>query len=336
MSTPNLLEQLKATKRHEIVIDRSELETYLRCPRCYHFGAEAKGEDADLHRAANVGIEFHAIMADYISLLLSTGERRNPGALLDGALGGRADYQPELVEMATLTGQRVTIWTPEYIAHEKQYAYRMPGCGPKGEDVLLTCRPDLVLYGREGPEALYLPDWKTGRSKTGFDFQAIFYAVVLYRAHEQVKSVTWQPFFCRFGSWGQRFEYDEAALGEAENIIKRAVMDFLQEDEFAPTPGIERCRWCAYTELCDADRRFPDVDKDPEGFLGAYIALQARLKDMATALKAKSKAIGPIKGDDCFYGLKILSDRPQTKLHKGKPGYIGTDETEDGEQGSET
>lgn len=328
----NLLDQLKATKRAEIIIDRSALEEYLRCPACHKFRTESKAEDADLKAAANQGIEFHRIMDEYVTFLLTTGERRNADALKDLALDGTPAFQPALVEMATLTGQRVTIWTPEYISHEKQYAYRLVGFGPKGEDILLTCRPDLVLYGREGPEALYLPDWKTGRGRTGFEFQAMFYAVVLWRAHEQVKSVTWQPFFCRFGSWGPRLEYDEAALAEAECIVKRAVIDYLQEEEFAPTPGTERCRWCPYTEHCDADRRFPDLDKDPEGFLGAYIALQARLKDMGTALRAKAKAIGAIQLDDEYFGTKILSDRPQTKLHKGKPGYIGSDETEDAEE----
>ena len=326
----SLLDELaKPRTVPEIILDRSELGLYLSCPFQCKLNREGKPEDHDLSRPALVGIAFHAVLAEYVTELLQRGERSDPDALADLALAGPAKYQPDLLHLAKLTGPRLRIHRTAYIAHEQQYAYKIPNLGPAGETVVLTCRPDLVMYG-EAPESLWLPDWKTGWGKSGFDFQAMFYSVVAWRAHEGIESVCWQPFHCRFGTWGPRFEFDAQRLAESEAIIQRAAMDYLIEEDWSPTPGMERCRWCPFTEKCGADRRFPEIDKNPEGFLQGFLKAEASVADMKKALVAKYNASGPIRHDGRKkWGVKPPSTRRTYGLYEeDDPECVGEPDEE--------
>lgn len=324
----SLLDAIKAgppPKPPEIIIDRSALEAFMSCPLRFKLRKEQPIPDADRDRMALVGVEFHSIMEQYISELLADNERHNTENLVALASGGDARFQPDLVHCAHLTGPRVTIWATSYISHEKQYAYRLPKFGPRGEDVLLTCRPDLVTYGSDSSEVI-VRDWKTGFGKTGFGFQSMFYSVVVWKAHEGIERIAWQPFFCRFGRWGKRDEYDVAQMAENENIIKTAVIQYLQEEDYAPNPGGERCRWCEYHKQCPVNDSYFDIDDTPTDYLQAYIKLGAGVKAMKKKLDAKAKATGPICLDGQWYGADPIRDRVTYRLNKGSPGYIGEED----------
>lgn len=313
-----------------IEIQRSDLELYLRCPLQYRLLKEHGDEDHDANRPREVGIEFHRIMAEYISHLLASQQTRDPDELIRMAIGGNPRFQPELVHCAHLTAPRVGVWATQYINHEEKYAYVLPNFGPHGEDVALSCELDLCMYG-DGPGEVRITDWKTGYGKTGFDFQAMFYVTVLAHSREGVDVATWQPFFCRFGTWGKREEFDAEKLHESEGIIKQAAMDFLSEEDWLPTPGAERCKWCAHWEECPVGHDAMGVEDDPVGYANATAMLKLELAKRMANMKAHVIATGePIQTDDGWYGVNVLSQRPQFGLNKGTPGYIGQDDDPDG------
>lgn len=333
-----LLEALAKPK--PITIDRSTLEVFLSCPlRCHlqQTSRRAGIEDADKKHAARIGTAFHDVMNQYISELVATGERGSVELLSALALAGDARYQPELLHCAKLTGARFRFWRGSYIAHEKQYAYKLDGYGPHGEDVILTCRPDLVTWGDSTKEIVCI-DWKSGWGE-GHDFQAMFYAVVLWKSIEGIERVTWRPFRCRKGMWGKPQIFGmgdsllETSLAEAECVIKSATMDYCQRDPedaeaWQPDPGFERCRWCEYVDHCTV-RIGADIEGNPEGYLGAVMMMEKELKEAKAHLTAYAKAHGPICHDGYWWGQNIISSRPTWKLNKGSPGYLGEEETDD-------
>jgi len=355
-----------------IVIQRSELEEYLTCPlqgilcriaRKLAGGTElceveyyvlsrlgVKPEqviraDADLDRPAEVGTAFHAVLEQYIDVLLETHATHDAKELMTLAQDADAKYQPDLLHMARLTGRRLSIWPQSHICHEKQLSYRLPSdgvgafAGPNGESVALTTKPDYVAYGSDASE-LVCRDWKTGYRKDGFDFQAMFTSVVVARSMEGVARVTWTPFFCRFGSWGRPHTFaeessgfDDPSLSEAESSVKTAVRDFLAEDEWQPSPGMIRCRWCRHKAICDAARAFPELDADPENFCQTTEQLELALKDRKAAMKAYYEAHGPIRVEGGWYGVEVLAARPSFKRNAGTPGYLGEDsETQEADE----
>jgi len=322
---------IDALTQQGIILDRSALELFMACPLQCKLDQDAGDRgDADADRPANVGTEFHRVMADYVTELLHAGERHNTDSLKALAVAGDARYQPELLHLAQLTGPRISIWIPGYIGHEVQCAYELPNFGPAGETVKLTCRMDYVKHGY-GPGEIHIMDWKTGWGKSGFDFQAMFYAVVAWRKWAETTRVIWQPFHCRFGTLGKPHEFDEAALAEAEMVIKQAAMQYLQEEDWSPSPGMERCRWCRFQEKCDAERRFSEIDEFPVDFANATLKMKAEIKSRMAALKAYVKAHGPIQTDDGWWGVNVISLKPQFKLNKGTPGFLGEDEEENGD-----
>ncbi len=285
--------------------------------------------DFDADRPRNVGVEFHRIMEEYISELLNNGEARNPEWLKQLALAGDARLQPELLHLAKLTGARISVWLPSYIAHEQQYSYRITNMGPKGEDVVLTTRLDLVQRGNNSGE-IRIPDWKTGWGKD-FHLQPMFCSVVTWRYIENVEHVTWQPFFCRKGTWGKRYEYDLEDLKNNELIVKQAVSQMLTEEEWAPQPGTERCRYCPANikQHCHAEKRYGDIDTDRTAFAGATEKLQTEVASRIAVMKADCEANGPIQVDDHYWGKDVINKRPSFKRNKGKPGWLGDDEGDD-------
>lgn len=316
-------------QRPEIVVQRSELERHVSCPAQARFERDQPIGDADTERLRDVGIAFHAIMAEYIDELLQSGQRHDPASLIALASAGDAALQPDLLHLAKLTGPRVSMYRPLHISHETQYAYNLAAYGPKGEDVVLTCCPDLVMQGNS-PSSLWLPDWKTGWGKSGFEFQAMFYAVVMARSHEDIDEITWQPFFCRFGTWGPRHIFGPGEIDEAEAIIKQAIMQFLTETDWAPNPGSERCRICPYVERCDAERRFSDIEASAEDFARGTIKLEHELKARHDAMKAWVKGHGPIELDGQWYGANPMKEKVTYKWNKGSPGFLGEDEEAEG------
>lgn len=326
----SLLDQIAAIgKRPEIVLDRSELELYLRCPLWCKQNRESPIDDFDADRMKFVGIAFHAVMAEAIRCALEDGANFAE-ALKGEAAGAPAHYQPDLNHLAGITALKFRPKRFNYISHERQYAYRLPQFGPKGEDLILTCRPDYVAHDEEC-EGLYLPDWKTGWGTEGFNFQAMFYSVVMWRSHENIKRATWQPLFCRRGAWGKRQVFDEPELEQAEIALKRAAMDYLSEDSWLPTPGSQRCRICPYVEKCDAHQRFGDIDKNPEAFLLGYMKLKEELGARAAALTAKVGKTGPISTDGHWWGASPFSSRVSFRLNKGAPDFMDDSEDNDAE-----
>ncbi len=326
---PSLAEALrhKPAPPPQIIAQRSEVELQLLCPARARFQADGEVQDADANRMRDIGVAFHEVMKDYIQELVDARQAHDTPSLKALAAAAPAKYQPDILLLADLTGPRVRVRHMDYISHETQYAYVLPKYGPAGEDVALTCCPDMVTRGRQ-PNSLWLPDWKTGYLREGFDFQAMFSAVVMWRSLQDIEHVTWHPFFCRFGSWGPRFEFDEAQLAEAEIIVQQAIMDYLTENEWLPTPGERRCGWCPYTEKCDADRRFGDIGKSPEQFALATLKVEAELKDRVKAQKAWVHGHGSIVVDGQWYGETHLTEKVVCRWRKGEPptGGNGTDE----------
>lgn len=334
-----LLEAL--AKPAPITIDRSTLEDFLTCPLMCHLKATQPIDDADRKRPARIGTAFHDVMNQYISELVATGERGSVDHLSALALAAPAQYQPEVLHCAKLTGARLHFNRQTYIAHEKQYSYKLDRYGPHGEDVILTCKPDLVTWGNSVKE-IENPDWKSGWGE-GHDFQALFYAVVLWRSLEGIERVTWRPFRARRGTWGKPQVFGlgdgllETSLPEAEAIVKSAVIDYCQRDphdptEWKPDPGFERCRWCEYMVMCPGARS-TQIDKSPEEALAEYARLKQCLASRAKELTAHAKANGPICLNDGknkhWWGLGILSQKPMWGLRKGEPGYLGEEGDDD-------
>ena len=79
----------------------------------------------------------------------------------------------------------------------------------------------IELPGANG-DWIAINDASDDYGKTGHEFQAMFNAVIAARSLDGIEHVAWQPFFCRFGTWGKRQEFDDAALREAEGNIKQA------------------------------------------------------------------------------------------------------------------
>jgi len=367
---PDLYEQIvaagKKPKPQEVIrIDRSNLDVYAKCSfwakaqllaEIYErwecsgdldysdqwwlskFELEAqdipvdyrKRPDADADRPANVGVAFHAVMAEYIDELLASGDSRSPEALCQLAVAADARYQPELLHLAKLTGARISIWQPSYVAHEKQFSYTLERFGPRGEDVVLSCRPDLGVRGY-GKGEIKIVDWKTGWSRN-FGLQPMFYSVVTWRYIEDVEQVTWQPFYCRRGSWGKPYVYNLQDLEANEHIIKSAVGQMLTEEEWAPQPGFERCQYCSIKHHCNAERRYADIDTDRVAFAGATEKMQAEIADRIKTMKANVAANGPIQVDDHYWGVNVISQRATFKRNKGEPGYLGEEESEDADE----
>jgi len=352
---------LKSTKPAKpiIRIDRSNLDTYLKCPlqakaQIYAEIYERTGEggmigdddkwwaqrldykasspefyrkviDADLDRPAQVGIEFHRIMAEYIEEMLNSGEGKKPEALEQLALAGDPRFQPQLLHMAKLTGPRIYVDVGTHIASEQQFGYTIDNMGPRGESVALSCRPDWVCRGY-GPGEIRMPDWKTGWGRD-FGLQSPFYAVVASKFLSDIQQVTWQPFYCRQGSWGKPDVYDEKGLADAENIIKAAAVRMLGETDWNPTPGVERCRYCRIKGVCTAEKRYGEIDKDREGFARGTEKLQAEVADRIKVMKADFQANGPIQVDGHKWEVNPISQRPQFKITKaGQSSCIGEDD----------
>ena len=360
-----------------VTIDRSTLQNYLQCPRYCILErmtekvskAAAKGEpednywnnaemdlwdgmpyeppyllvlhdDEDHNRMRDVGLAFHEVMREYIGDLLATGTRSSPDMLADLALAGPARFQPDLLHCAKMTGSKFAVWPGSYISHEKQYAYRLEGFGPKREDVLLTTRPDFVAYGNN-PAELRCPDWKSGWGMAGHDFQAMFVALVLWRSLEDIRKVIWIPLHARKGKWGRHFEYIdgevapwEENLADCEAVVKRAVIEYLLEDEWKPRPGYQRCAWCPYADICPAPGVPEALAEDPVAYANATAVLERDLKTRKSNMKAYTEAHGPIQTEDGWWGTSIMSTRPSFRLNRGTPSYMGEEEINGQAEGS--
>ena len=315
-------------KPKEILLDRSELETYMLCPLMCKLRREQPIEDTDLERMKFVGIEFHNILEQWMDEWLAADGYLDVSALVGLALNGDPRLQPDLQMLAKITAYKLRrLHRSDYISHEKQYGYRIKNFGPHGESLVLTCRVDALFRGgREGH--YWIPDWKSGWGVENFGFQAMFYSVVIWRAIEDAISVTWQPLLCRRGSWGEKRTFIDGDNGlemnlvEAENVIKAAAMRYVLETEWKPTPGTERCRWCNYSEQCDAEKLCGDVDSDPEGFLLGTMKLIEQVDHRKDALKAKCQAVGPICADGKWYGADPIKSRIVYGINKTAPDML--------------
>lgn len=289
----------------------------------------ALATDHDANRMRDVGIAFHDVMAQYIAELLAMDVMDDTDALEDLALAADSRFQPDLLHCAKLTGPKFKLWATSYISHEKQYSYRLPRYGPNREDVLLTTKPDLVLYGGTAQE-LECPDWKSGWGMAGHEFQAAFVSTVLWRSMEDVHQVTWKPFGARKGQWGTFYQYRseserpwQMTLGDAEAMILSHVRDYVTETEWLPTPGEKRCGWCPFRSACPAPRSCPEIEQDRVAYAEATTVLESALKARKAVLKADYEAHGPIQTKDGAWYLKVTSDRPTFRLRKGTPEYLG-------------
>lgn len=320
-----------------ITIDRSTLEDFLTCPLLAHLRKTQPVEDADLKRLARLGNAFHDVMKQYVTEIVEGNLRGGVDHLKAIALAGDARYQPELLHCAALTGAKIHIWPQSYISHEKQYSYKLDRYGPHSEDVILTCRPDLLAWDGS-VKAIDCIDWKSGWGE-GHDFQAMFYAVVIWKSIKGVERVTWRPFRARKGTWGKPTVFGlgdsllETSLPEAEAIVKSAAMEYMQclaMDRWTPDPGSERCQWCDHLSECPVEvGPNPDIRQDPEKFLAHYMKDQELRKKHAKLLTAYVKANGPIQHDGYTWGHWLLSQKPVFGLRKGEPCWAGQQENPD-------
>lgn len=293
--------------------------------------------DRDANRMRDVGTAFHDVMREYISDLIATGTRSSPDMLADLALAGPARFQPDLLHCAKMTGPKFAIWPGSYISHEKQYAYRLEGYGPQREDVLLTTRPDFVAYGNN-PRELRCPDWKSGWGMAGMDFQAMFVALILWKALEDIQKVIWIPLHARKGKWGKHYEFIDGAvapweenLADCEAVVKRAVIDYLTEDEWKPEPGYRRCQWCPYSDICPSPAMPEQLAEDPVAFADATAVVERNLKTRKLNIKAYTDAHGPLQTEDGWWGTTVMSQKPTFRLNKGTPDYLGEEELDLGQ-----
>ena len=111
------------------------------------------------------------------------------------------------------------------------------------------------------------------------------------------------------------------------------MIQYIQEDEWAPTPGYERCAWCPYTDLCPAERICADIEEDRVAYAEATGKVARELKARMKIMKADCEAHGPILLEKGYYGTNVISSRPTFGLKPGKPGYVG--DVEDDEEGQE-
>jgi hypothetical protein len=267
-----------------VVIDRSTLETYCQCPLKAKLDLEQPCQDHDLMFMAECGQAGHDLLNDYITELQARQVSSDEDLLRDLLRSVPAVFHNYIAWCVDHTASRLNIWWPGYIHHEWQYAYKLDSLG-----ATLTCRPDLVEYGGE-PGTIKLTDWKFGRGKEGFEFQAAYYSLVIARAMEGVERVTWQPFYCFFGVWGPKQEFGEKELNETEDMLRTEAERYLNDKDWRPLPGEIRCLRCPHREACPAERRYDDLVADPDGYLAGTVKLEAQVKARWEATKEYVKA----------------------------------------------
>lgn len=304
-----------------MIVDRSAAWEHVVCP-LRHKLSKTRRPDADLDAPMDTGAAYHALMEQCLDEWIE-GQDRHPLAenLMALATAAPPRFQPTILKLAETTGHRLNrLWRMSYIGHEIQYARRLERAGPHGEDVLMTCCLDYLAYDGE-PDCYLCLDWKSGWSDIGEDFQAMFYATVLAGAIEGARQITWQPFYARRGRFGTRYTFYAQPEGwqigydQAHAVVMQATMDLLTDTDFAPRPGIARCRMCPHVARCDADRVYHEIDGDPAAFVAASAKLDAELEQRTIAAKAYVEANGNIDlGDGTEWGYDPIASRRTYKV----------------------
>jgi len=115
-------------------------------------------------------------------------------------------------------------------------------------DLALIGKVDRVDHSEDG--SFHVIDYKTGRNARGGDgFQLLAYSVLLGKKFKTRVSKVSYLFLNGLG-W-QSIEPTDSQLKEAEEQLRAARDEIINEQEYPPTPS-QLCPWCDFAEICDA------------------------------------------------------------------------------------
>jgi DNA helicase-2/ATP-dependent DNA helicase PcrA len=233
-------------------LSASAIDTYKMCPQKYLFSYLWKLRSGP-HAAMSFGSVMHTTIKHFL------GEARKGRAVAFEEVtaiferewtpsGYEDDFQQENYKKAGLEQLRVfhasiIAEMPEIEAQEKSFEL------PMDENIILTGRMDQI--NRFGPGQREIVDYKTGRPKSAEDARKDFQLSLYALAAREVLDFAPARLVFHYLQDNSRVETsrEEKDLKKTRQIISETAAN-IRAGEFAPDPGLFKCRNCAFRGIC--------------------------------------------------------------------------------------
>lgn len=235
-------------------LSASSIDTYRTCPQKYLFSYGWK-----LRSGPHAAMSFGSVMHTTIKHFLSETRKGNRVTFEEVTTiferewtpaGFEDDYQQDEYKKAGIEQLRVfhgaMIAEPQEIdAQEKAFEL------PMDDNILVTGRMDQI--NKFGPGQREIVDYKTGRPKTEEDARKDFQLSLYALAAREVLEFSPARLVFHYLQDNSRVETtrEEKDLKKTRQVIAETAAN-IRAGEFAPDPGMFKCRNCAFRPICPA------------------------------------------------------------------------------------
>jgi hypothetical protein len=304
-----------------IIVDRSTLELYATCPA--QGNAVLNNEVITSSKEADSGAEVHDVIAAATAMVAMEGTSlRDLATFMHDAIEhSRPDVQPDAIDGLKASIYpicRNLLFLPS--GDERNPADLLKYDGGEGmrssqtsfdidewqgRPIRLTSEIDLLMAA-QSEEELECIDYKSGRKywtaaqvRASFQFGA-FHPWLLFCNYPRAQRIHIRVHMTRFNALTGRVTFDRGkhftkCQGRLESSLKY-FKDHWLGNEAAPTwPEEAKCSMCPAASVCPAARNpVKKFVEDKKEYLESYVAMEAKLKEMATVLSAYTKEYGDL------------------------------------------
>ena len=286
------------------VADRSTLQHWADCP--WQAKAIADGRCRTVAIAAEAGSAVHAAFSAVTIEWIESHGALSPVDLRQDVehhlRNSRPDIQPEALAAAMPSLWQwakliSSIHPGNILGFDGGEELDPPRSGQLAYDIVdlgvrITGELDLIC-STESLEVLDVYDYKTG-CKThdvgdvASSFQFQFYAVLALETYPKVECVRFKVFDTRANRLTYAVPFTRARKHDYTVRIRSAIESMRTHQDNPPVwPTSEKCGICPAAAICPAaDEPLADLAKDPAGFIGKLVAVEARadaMRKLATA-----------------------------------------------------
>lgn len=323
------------------IVDRSELELYVVCPR--QAVLMASGEILNASAEMDSGNEAHdalgRVTAEYIASQGAMNQRELQELLEAYLLQSRPDVQSDVIESMQfakwswakfITDRHFT----EILRHDGGEGKRSGQIAYDFDDLGIRATSEIdLLYAGPSPEVIHEIDYKTGHTfwsmtDVAESFQFQFHALLLFAEYEQVQAVEIRVWNTRRNNVTYPVIFDRKKhFDQILYKVRSAAEKFVRSQGKSPAdveawPGLEKCGLCRAASRCMASKHVGDIAASPEAYLAETIALQANLDARYEALKGQVKQSGKdivlSNGDSFGFNKPKTTRKPTAAVYSTK------------------
>lgn len=329
------------------IIDRSDLELYVVCPRqaVLMASGEILNASAEMDSGNAVHDALGEVTAEYVASQWAMNQREVQELLDAYLLQSRPDVQSDAIDAMQFAKYS---WARFLTDRHYQKILRHDGGDGKWSGQIAYDFDDLgirvtseidLLYAGPSPEVIHEIDYKTGHTfwsmtDVAESFQFQFHALLLFAEYENIQAVEIRVWNTRRNNLTYPVIFDRKKhFDKILYRVRAAAEKYVRSQGKAAAdveawPGVEKCSLCRAASRCMDSKHVGDIAASPEAYLAETIALQANLDARYEALKGQVKQTGKdivlSNGDSFGFNKPKTTRKPTAAIYSTK----GSEEAE--------